>query len=104
MSKNLKRFIAIVLVLATVLPVLSACGKVEETPETTTVPLATEPEEEAKVLKVLTLGHSLAVNTGHMLALIAATEGFENLVVGTLYYSGCPLSKHVEFAASDAKY
>lgn len=100
MSKNFKRFFCIVLVLAMVLPVLAACGKTEETPETTK-PAATEPEEEAKVLKILTLGHSLTVDACHMLNLVAAAEGMENLVIGTLYYSGCPLNKHVEFSSGN---
>ena len=101
MSKNLKRFIAMLLVLVTVLPVLAACGETEETPETTK-PAATEPEEEAKVLKILTLGHSLTVDACHMLNLVSAAEGMENLVIGTLYYSGCPLNKHVQFLTEDA--
>jgi hypothetical protein len=33
--------------------------------------------------------------------MVAAAEGMENLVVGTLYYSGCPLNKHVEFLTKD---
>ncbi len=49
-------------------------------------------------LKVLTLGHSLAVDSGHMLNMIAATEGYDQpMEVATLYYSGCPLWKHVNF-------
>ena len=100
MSKNLKRLIAAVLVLATLLPVLSACGETGEAP-VITAPPATEPEEEAKVLKVLTLGHSLTVDACHMLNMVAAAEGMGNLVVGTLYYSGCPLNKHVQFLTND---
>ena len=102
MTKNLKRLLAVLLVLAVLLPVLAACGK-EAAPETpaTTKPAPVEPEEEAKVLKVLTLGHSLTVDACHMLNMVAAAEGMENLVVGTLYYSGCPLYKHVQFSAND---
>ena len=55
------------------------------------------------MLKVLTLGHSLAVDAGHMLALIAKAEGHENMVVGTLYYSGCPLYRHVEFLQNGSR-
>ena len=89
---------------------LSACAPEENTPATTaeteattvptTKPADTEPEEEAKVLKVLTLGHSLAVDSNHMINLVAATEGigeYEEIVIGTLYYSGCRLSQHVTF-------
>ena len=52
-------------------------------------------------LKVLVLGHSLMVDSGHMLALIAATEGMENFTLGTLYYSGCPIYRHVEFLTNN---
>lgn len=100
MPKNIKRFLCLVLALIMILPVLAGCGKQEDA-SAGTKPAPTEPEEEAKVLKVLTLGHSLAVNTGHMLNMIAHAEGFEDLVVGTLYYSGCPLYKHVEYMTKD---
>ena len=62
-----------------------------------TEPAPTQPAEEAKVLKVLTLGHSLAVDAGHMLALVASAEGYGQMKIGTLFYSGCPLSSHVKF-------
>ena len=101
MSKNFKRFFCIVLVLAMVLPVLSACGETEETPATT-APLPTEPEEEAGVLKILTLGHSLTVDACHMLNLVAAAEGMGDVIIGTLYYSGCPLNKHVQYLTENA--
>jgi len=49
-------------------------------------------------LKILTLGHSLAVDSGHMLNLVAATEGYDQeFVIGTLYYSGCNLFQHAGF-------
>lgn len=57
--------------------------------------------EESKVLKVLTLGHSLAVDSCHMLALIAKAEGYEHLIIGTLYHSGCKLYQHVKYLTED---
>lgn len=91
-----KKSLALCLALLMMLATFSACGgNTTNDPEQTTVP--TEPAEEAKVLKVLTLGHSLAVDSGHMLALVAHKEGYESLQVGTLYYSGCPLDLHVKF-------
>ena len=49
-------------------------------------------------LKVLTLGHSLAVDSGHMLNLVADAEGYDQpMEIATLYYSGCPLYKHVNY-------
>lgn len=95
MCTTLKRTLAILLSLLTVLSLLTACGT--ETPADTTAPAATEPAEEAKVLKVLTLGHSLSLNSCLMLNLVAHAEGYEHMVIGTLYYSGCPLSRHVKY-------
>lgn len=46
--------------------------------------------------KILTLGHSLALDACHMLAAVAAAEG-EQLELATLYDSGCPLFRHVEY-------
>ena len=47
-------------------------------------------------LKILTIGHSLAVDSNHLLAKVAQLEGTTDVTVGTLYYSGCRLHKHVE--------
>ena len=96
----MKRFLCLVLTLVMILPVFAGCSKDGDKQEDTK-PAPTEPAEEAKVLKILTLGHSLAVNTGHMLNMIAHAEGYESMLVGTLYYSGCPLYKHVEFLTND---
>lgn len=59
--------------------------------------------EKVNAIKVLTIGHSLAVNSCHMLARIAVAEGFPKMEIGTLYYQGCPLFRHVEFLENDAK-
>ena len=54
-------------------------------------------------LKVLTLGHSLAVDSGHMLNLVADAEGYDQpMEIATLYYSGCPLYKHVNYIKQNA--
>ena len=96
-----KKLLAICLAALMVLSILSACGgnAAGASQETTA---ATEPAEEAKVLKVLTLGHSLAVDSGHMLALVAGMEGYESMVGGTLYYSGCPLNMHVKHLSENS--
>ena len=81
----------------------SACGNTAK-PVETTQPIPTEPAEEAKVLKILTLGSSSTVDACHMLNMILGTEGtgdYEEVIVGTLYYSGCKLSQHVSFLSSN---
>ena len=100
----LKKIIALTLAAWMLVGCFTACGKTEPAP-TTTTPAATEPAEEAGVLKVLTLGHSLAVDSCHMINMIAALEGigeYEEIVIGTLYYSGCRLSQHVKFLQADS--
>ncbi len=101
MSRIWKRTLAFVLCLLMVIGTFSACGGNTGEGDTTGTPEATQPGEEGKILKILTLGHSLALDCGHMLNLIAHTEGYKELKVGTLYYSGCPLNKHVEFATQN---
>ena len=99
----LKRILSLLLVMLVVLS-LCACGgntaPAESTAEPTVEPTTMDWTKKDS-LKVLTLGHSLTVDSCHMLALIAAAEGYEDLTVGTLYYSGTPLYRHVEFLTND---
>ncbi len=98
MKKLLCLFLACLLCLS----VFSACGG-EEAPATEPVP--TEPAEEAKVLKILTLGSSSSVDSNHMINLVAAAEGigdYEEVIIGTLYYSGCKLYEHVQFLTQNS--
>jgi len=54
-------------------------------------------------LKILTLGHSLMVDSGHMINLVAAAEGYDQpLTIATLYESGCKLSEHVQYSSTDS--
>ena len=104
MKRTCKKIISLSLAVLMLLGTLTACGKTENV-EDTKDPVVTEDPEEAKVLKVLTLGHSLAVDSGHLLNLICATQGvgdYEEVVIGTLYHSGCSLSKHVKFMQEDS--
>ena len=98
MKKLLCLFLACLLCLSA----FSACGG-EEAPATEPVP--TEPAAEAKVLKILTLGSSSSVDSNHMINLVAAAEGvdqYDELVIGTLYYSGCKLYEHVQFLTQNS--
>lgn len=98
----LKRILSLTLVFLLVLG-MCACGSGEAT-ETTAEPTVEETTMDwtkLDSLKVLVLGHSLMVDSGHMLALIAATEGMQNFTLGTLYYSGCPIYRHVEFLTNN---
>lgn len=96
-----KRILSLSLSILLVLSVFSACGGEAGTP---TEPQVTEDPEEAKVLRVLTLGNSSSSDACHMLNLIAGVEGFDGeLYVGILYYSGCALTQHVTFAKENSR-
>ena len=103
----MKKFFALLLIMSVCMSLFAACGNqaASGTPETTTAPTEapepTQPGEEGKLLKILTLGNSGAVDCGHMLALIANAEGYENFKLATLYYSGCSLAMHVGFAGKN---
>lgn len=104
MSLAMKRCFALVLAVITAVSLLGACGNQPD--GTTTQPGESEettPLEEKTTLKVLTIGHSLAVDSGYMLSLIAAAEGYTGMTVGTLYYSGCSLNRHVQYMTTDAR-
>lgn len=103
MMNIFKRVLALCLCVLLTLGCLTACGGGNETPTETTEPKVTESPEEAKVLKVLVLGHSLALDATHLLTLIANKEGYQDLTVGTLYYPGCSLSRHVEYMENNSK-
>lgn len=103
MSVYLKRSLAIALAMLTGLNLMTGCNSRGGETEPSTKPVQTEPAAEAKVLKVLTLGHSLAVDSCHMLNLVAHAEGYEEMKIGTLYYSGCSLARHVEYLTNDSR-
>ena len=99
----LKKVLSLALSLVMVLMVFSACGQDGKKPATEPAP--TEPAEEAKVLKILTLGSSSSVDSNHMINLVAATEGigeYDEVIIGTLYYSGCKLYEHVKFLTENS--
>ena len=104
MKRTLTLFMAMVFAFG----LLTACGgetpatNTETTPATTEATEPTQPGEEGKMMKILTIGNSGAVDCGHMLAYVAAKEGYENFKVATLYYSGCSLAKHAAFMGQNA--
>lgn len=106
MSKRLKKLFSLMVCAALAVGMLAACGAESETvEETPTEPAPTEPAEEAKILKILTLGSSSSVDACHLLNLVLGTEGvgdYEEVVVGTLYHSGCKLSQHVKFLTENS--
>ncbi len=58
------------------------------------------PISDGKTLKLLAISSSFGENTNHYVYDAAKAEGFETVIVGRLYSSGCTLEKHVEKAQS----
>ena len=88
----MKKFIALCLAVLTVLS-LMACGN---TGAAETQPKA---EKDDGVLRVLMIGHSLGNDVMWMQPSVFMNEAPDmKVVIGFLYYSGCPLAKHVEHA------
>ena len=116
MYKSMRNLLALCLSVLMMLGLFTACAPAEvdpttEPPETTaaptdpTAPVSNQTPEEVRVLRILTLGHSLAVDSCHMLNLVCATEGignYDEIQIATLYYSGCPLIKHLTFALENS--
>lgn len=60
-----------------------------------------DPVNNEKTLKVLAIGNSFSNDTTFYLEDIARVEGFENVLVGNLYISGCTLQTHALNAESN---
>lgn len=83
---------------------LCACGGNEAPSATqpieTTVPAEPtvdpnyDPVNNDKTLKILAIGNSFSNDTTYYLEDIARAEGFETVLVGNLYISGCTLQTH----------
>lgn len=96
----MKKIIALLLALVLCLGMFTACGNTEE-PEKTTQP----PTPDDGILRVLLIGHSLGNDSIWLLPTVAKNEGYKDMVIGMLYYSGCRLKQHVNFLTNnDAVY
>lgn len=95
----MKRIITLVLACLMMLGLL-ACGNTAATTNTTTEP---KEEKDDGVLRVLMIGHSLGNDAMWMQPSVFMNEAPDmKVVIGFLYYSGCPLARHVEFAKQNA--
>lgn len=109
----MKRFLALTLTVILFIALLSGCSQksdeptAAQKPATTPQPVQTTvPTEEVAptvpddgILKVLMIGHSLGNDTMWMLPEVFKNEDPDaKVILGFLYYSGCYLSQHVEFA------
>ena len=91
----MKRIITIILCFSLCLGIC-ACGSGENTETTDTTP--TQSEEEAKVEKILIIGNSHSGDTFWLLQQVFDAHYDKDVVLGYLYYSGCTISEHLQFA------
>ena len=102
----MKRLFALLLATACLFG-LAACGGNTETPAGTTAQptetTAPKVEKDDGVLRVLMIGHSLGNDAMWMQPAVFRNEAPDmKVVIGFLYYSGCKLSAHVEYAQQTA--
>ncbi len=98
----MKRVISLLLSMLLLLSMVG-CGQTEPA-ETTLAPEPTQSEAEANVLKILIIGNSHSNDAFWQLYEVFKAQAPEQeVVLGILYYSGCPIRKHVAFANSGEK-
>ena len=100
----MKRILAMILALVSLLCVLTACNSsAPETPDTPVVdPGPTQSPEEQAILKVLTIGNSHSLDSTRLLYEIFKLEAPEQKVVlGVMYYSGCTMTQHTSFIVNE---
>ena len=78
------------------------CAKADFPESTTQEPKATQSPEEERVLKIFTIGNSHSYDATQLLyEVFKAQNPEQEVVIGTMYYSGCSIAKHVKFATND---
>ena len=100
----MKRIFVLCLSMVLVLSLFGCAGS-SETPETTLADPTeqTQTPEEQEWLRVLTIGNSHTNDTTNLLQMVFAAEMPEQKVlIGNMYYSGCPMDKHVAFAKANS--
>ncbi len=84
----MKRFLSLFLAMLLLLTVCAGCGE--------------KPVNEDEIKKVLIIGNSHSVDAFWLLPEVYKDQKpDQKLVVGIMYYSGCPMDKHAEYAAFD---
>lgn len=96
----MKRFLSCILAAMMLLSVLTGCKN--ETPDNTTAPAETQSAEEQAVLKILTIGNSHSLDATNLLYEVFQKEAPDKeVVLGTLYYSGCNMHQHAKFISEN---
>lgn len=98
MKKILALFLSMILILS-----ITGCGSNTDTAQTTGETQPTQSAAEQEVFRVLTIGNSHTNDTTNLLYEVFRAEMPEQKVmIANMYYSGCPMHKHVTFANADS--
>jgi len=100
----MKRFFALLLSVLMLLGMFSGCQKAPEaTAEPTEAPGPTQSPEEQEVLRIFVIGNSHTNDATNLLYEVFHAESpDQKVMVGNMYYSGCPIVKHVTFAKGNS--
>lgn len=98
----MKRLFCFFLTVLMALAAFSGCDGEAQPLETTQASIPTQSPEEEKVLKIMIIGNSHGNDTLWLLHEVFADQlPDQEVVLGSLYYSGCSVTKHVQFATEN---
>ncbi len=108
------RIVAILLIFVTVIGMLISCKSENPMPETgesieeekstdsESENITEEVKEDMKLIKVLAIGNSFSTDSMDHLYGIMKSAGVEEIFLGNLYYGGCSLQQHLDFAKNNS--
>ncbi len=93
MKKSISRLISLLVIMALCITLIPSAFAAE----------ASEEPEAPKSIKILAIGNSFSTDCMQYLYRILQTGGVEQIILGNLYYGGCSLEQHLDFATNDSK-
>lgn len=102
----MKKITCLFLAVLMCMGMLAGCrtaGEAEEIQQPTETTQAIE--EDGVVNKILVIGHSLGIDSSYYFPFVYKAETGQDIIVGSLYHSGCRLSQHAKFLqGNEAQY
>ena len=95
----MKKHISLLLCILMLLALCSGCTASQEPTDPTE---KANPLFEGNTLKILAIGNSFSNDTTEYLYDVLQAEGITNIIIGRLFYGGCSLERHVNYATTGA--